>query len=54
MLGDQTQQIDNPDVYNAKEQDTDLLTEQSVMNFSVRDPQDFHGHIVYDVKGIDL
>ena len=24
------------------------------MSFSVRDPQDFHGHIVYDVKGYDL
>jgi len=51
--GDQTQVVDNPDVYDAKDQ-TDLFTEQKAMSFSVRDPQDFHGHIVYDVKGVDL
>ena len=46
--------IEDPNVFAASDQKDDLFTEESAFFFSVRDPQDFHGHIVYNVKGRDL
>ena len=54
--GDETlagAQIEEPNVYSQEGQESDLFTEAKALEFSVRDPQDFHGHIVYVVKGRD-
>ena len=31
----------------------DILTDEVGLQFSVSNPHDYHGHIVYDVKGVD-
>lgn len=46
--------IEDPNVYAAQEQGRDLFSEQAVAQFTVRDPENFQGHIVYTVKGSDL
>lgn len=46
--GDQV--IDDPNVF---EKQSDVFAEEQYFDFSVRDPQDFGGHIVYNVKGRD-
>jgi len=46
--------IEDPNVFAAQDNKDDLFTDESAIYFSVRDPQDFHGHIVYDVCGKDL
>lgn len=47
-------EIEEPNVYEQQEgQEHDLFAEAKALEFSVRDPQDFHGHIVYVVKGRD-
>ena len=44
--------IDDENVYKAK--DSDIFTEDFAYDFTVKNPQDFHGHVVYEVKGKDL
>ena len=44
--------IEDENVYKAK--DSDIFTEDFAYDFSVKNPQDFHGHVVYEVKGKDL
>ena len=41
-------------MFAAQEQQNDVLSDAAAFDFSVRDPQDFHGHIVSVVKGKDL
>ena len=51
---DETQvQLEEPNVYEQSGQSHDVFNEANMLEFSVRDPQDFHGHIVYVVKGND-
>ena len=45
--------IDDPSVYAAQEKG-DLDATDKTNLFTVRDPTDFNGHIVYNVKGTDL
>ena len=45
--------IDDPSVYAAQEKG-DLDSTDKTNLFTVRDPTDFNGHIVYNVKGTDL
>ena len=40
-------------MYEAGEQN-DVLSEMNAQEFTVRDPHDFNGHIVYNVTGKDL
>lgn len=44
--------IEDADVFKAKE--NDIFTDDFAYEFSVKNPQDFHGHVVYEVKGKDL
>ena len=44
---------EDPNMYEAKGQ-SDILDEMSALEFTVRDPHDFGGHIVYNVTGKDL
>ena len=44
--------IEDADVFKAKE--NDIFTDEFAYEFSVKNPQDFHGHVVYEVKGKDL
>ena len=44
--------IEDANVFKSKE--TDILTDDTALDFSVKNPQDFHGHVVYEVKGKDL
>jgi hypothetical protein len=53
-IGLESMAIEDPNVYAAQDKKNDLFTDETVVNFSVRDPQDFGGHIVYVVKGVDL
>ena len=58
MHEDTTGGVEEPDVYvqdnSSGEKGTqDIFTDSRALEFSVRDPQDFHGHIVYVVKGKD-
>lgn len=50
----ESQAISDPNIYNAGQQNNDVFSEENTFDYSVRDPQDFHGHIVYVVKGKDL
>lgn len=48
--------VQEPDVYEQTEagnQGNDIFNDANALEFSVRDPQDFHGHIVYVCKGKD-
>ena len=45
--------IEDPSVYAAQEKG-DLDSTDKTNMFTVRDPTDFNGHIVYNVKGTDL
>ncbi len=43
-----------PEAYDEPSDDkAAILTDVKALSFSVRDPQDAHGHIVYVVKGTD-
>ena len=58
MHDDATGGVEEPDVYvqdnaSGEKGTQDIFTDQRALEFSVRDPQDFHGHIVYVVKGKD-
>ena len=44
--------IEDENVFKSKE--TDIFTDEYAYAFSVKNPQDFHGHVVYEVKGKDL
>lgn len=47
--------IEDPNVYSAGEEgQQDIFNTNKALSFSVRDPQDSGGHIVYNVKGVDL
>lgn len=50
-------EVAEPNVYEQTENSAtgtqDIFTDVRALEFSVRDPQDFHGHIVYVVKGND-
>lgn len=43
--------IDDESVY--KEKDNDVFTEDFAYDFSVKNPQNTSGHVVYEVKGKD-
>ena len=45
--------IDNPEIYMQNEKQSDIFMDELAFEFSVRNPQDFNGHIVYEVKGRD-
>ena len=46
--------IEDPAIYMQNEtKQGDLFTDEIAFEFSVRNPQDFNGHIVYEVKGRD-
>ena len=46
--------VDDPAIYMQNESvKPDLFTDEIAFEFSVRNPQDFNGHIVYEVKGRD-
>ena len=49
-----TMMIKDASVFAAKNDEADIFTDQKAIEFSVRDPSDFNGHIVYTVKGTDL
>mmetsp|Transcript_20199 Transcript_20199/g.24959 ORF Transcript_20199/g.24959 Transcript_20199/m.24959 type:complete len:203 (+) Transcript_20199:81-689(+) len=47
--------VDDPNVFSQQEQSNQAIFDDSKENgFTVRDPQDNHGHIVYNVTGSDL
>ena len=46
--------IEDPAVYAQEDNKNELGFDQSAVEFTVRDPQDFNGHIVYVCKGVDL
>ena len=50
--GNQDTTVAEPNVY--QEQNNSELTNEFESAFKVRDPEDFHGHIVYHVTGADL
>ena len=45
--------VDDPAIYNASENSSNLYVDALAAEFSVRNPQDFNGHIVYEVTGRD-
>ena len=45
--------VAEPNVYEEENDKADLFADQRSLDFSVRDPQDHGGHIVYVVKGKD-
>lgn len=45
--------VAEPEAYDEPSDKADILTDVKALSFSVRDPQDAHGHIVYVVKGKD-
>ncbi len=45
---------EDPDVYENNDQAMDLFNNAKALQFSASNPHDFHGHIVYDLKGQDL
>lgn len=55
--GGEETRVEEPNVYEenqtAGEKKPDLFSDVRALEFSVRDPQDFNGHIVYVVKGVD-
>ena len=47
--------IEDPEVYSAQENNRDdMFSDSNTVQFTVRDPHDSNGHIVYVVKGVDL
>ena len=50
---DATAPDEDPNMYEAGEQN-DVLSEMNAQEFTVRDPHDFNGHIVYNVTGKDM
>ena len=46
--------IEDPAVYAQQENKLEMGLDQAAAEFTVRDPQDFNGHIVYVCKGVDL
>ena len=51
VLADGQDVIEDESVYKSKE--NDIFTEDFAYDFSVKNPQDNHGHVVYEVKGKD-
>ena len=48
--------VDDPAIYEQSDEAAntqDIFNDNNALLFSVRDPQDFHGHIVYVVRGQD-
>ena len=50
--GGQEEVIEDAEIFQAKKDD--IFTDDSAQDFTVLNPQDFHGHVVYEVKGKDL
>jgi len=44
-------EVAEPNVYEQSGQKEDFFSDVKALHFSVRDPQDFSGHIVFVVKG---
>ena len=52
LKGDQAEA--EPDVYSQDTRADDLFYDAKALQFTAKDPHDFHGHIVYDLTGVDL
>ena len=51
----QSMAMEEPNVFSEQQQSSQpMIDDSEVSGFAVRDPQDFHGHIVYNVTGRDL
>ena len=47
--------MEEPNVFSEQQQSSQpMIDDSEVFGFAVRDPQEFHGHIVYNVTGSDL
>ena len=49
----ESEMLDDPAIYMQSEKQSDIFMDELAYEYSVRNPQDFNGHIIYEVKGRD-